>query len=290
MSQSRSTVVTAMILMIIGMCSLPFGDVFAKLATEQSSYNGPALAFLRFSAGIIIIFPICMMMSGFSNLKASFWKAQFLRGCLVALIVSCIITAVSLIPLAETFAAFFVGPIIATILSALLLSEKVRRIEWFAVMFGFVGVLIVVQPVNSLEPGILWAIAAGVFYGCFLTATRWARDTGPPLSQNLAQFIFASLLLSPFVLPEISISDLSVPSLLLGSGVFSTLGNLLSIIALGMARAAKLAPLVYFQLPAATLYGWLFFDSLPQTTTIAGMLVIIVAGFLPVLQSEKKQA
>lgn len=288
MSQSRSTVVTAMILMIIGMCSLPFGDVFAKLATEQSSYDGPVLAFLRFSVGIIIIFPICMMMGGFSGLKASFWKAQFLRGCLVALIVSCIITAVSLIPLAEAFAAFFVGPIVATILSALLLAETVRRIEWFAVTIGFIGVLIVVQPGNSLEPGLLWAIAAGVFYGCFLTTTRWARETGPPLAQTLVQFAFASLLLAPFVLPEISISDLSVPSLLLGSGFFSTLGNLLSIIALGMARAAKLAPLVYFQLPAATLYGWLYFDSLPQKATITGMLIIIIAGFLPFIRPEKK--
>lgn len=287
MSQTASNAVTAMVIMVIGMCSLPLGDVFAKFATEQSSYDGPVLAFLRFSMGLILVLPICLITGGFSNLKVSFWKAQILRGALIALTVSCIITAVSLIPLAETFAAFFVGPIIATILSDLVLGEKARRTEWLAVFIGFIGVLIVVQPGGSFGQGMLWSIAAGVFYGCFLATTRWARDTGPALSQTVVQFAFASLFLSPFVLPEIRITDLAVPHLLLGSGLFSTLGNLLSIIALGMARASRLAPLVYFQLPAATFFGWLFFNTLPQTTTAAGMLIIIVAGFLPVLLPEK---
>ena len=287
MPKSQSSQMAAMIIMIIGMCFLPFGDVFAKLATQQSTYDGIILAFLRFSLGIFVVLPICFLTGGFANLSAAFWKAQLLRGGLIALTVSCIITAVSQIPLAETFAAFFVGPIIATVLSDLVLGEKARRIEWCAVIIGFIGVFVAVQPGTSFEAGTLWAVAAGVFYGCFLTTTRWARETGPPLTQTLVQFAFASLFLCPFVLPYISITDLSVPHLLLGSGIFSTLGNLLSIIALGMARAAKLAPLVYFQLPAATLYGWLFFDALPKTTTIVGMLVIIIAGFLPVLWTEK---
>jgi drug/metabolite transporter (DMT)-like permease len=56
------------------------------------------------------------------------------------------------------------------------------------------------------------------------------------------------------------------------------LGNLLLLFAYRLASATVLAPMVYFQLIAAVLLGWMIFGDLPDLLTLVGMAVIVLAG------------
>ena len=56
------------------------------------------------------------------------------------------------------------------------------------------------------------------------------------------------------------------------------LGNLMLLYAYRIASATQLAPLVYFQLIAAVILGWVIFGDLPDSLTWAGLAVIIAAG------------
>jgi len=60
----------------------------------------------------------------------------------------------------------------------------------------------------------------------------------------------------------------------------SMLGNLLLLRAYQSAQATVLAPLVYFQLIAATLFGVLVFDDIPDGYAFLGMALLIVSGVL----------
>lgn len=55
-------------------------------------------------------------------------------------------TALMYIPLAEATAVNFLAPVLVTALSVPLLGEHVTRGQWIAVIFGFIGVLIIVHP------------------------------------------------------------------------------------------------------------------------------------------------
>ena len=66
--------------------------------------------------------------------------------------------------------------------------------------------------------------------------------------------------------------------LTVASAFCSMMGNLLLLYAYRVAPATKLAPLIYFQLIAAVLLGWMIFGDLPDSFTWAGLALIIGAG------------
>ena len=59
---------------------------------------------------------------------------------------TCLIIAFSLMPLASAVAINFSAPLFTTLVAILLLKEKVGIVRWFALIMGFIGVLIVTNP------------------------------------------------------------------------------------------------------------------------------------------------
>ncbi|MEN0088525.1 MAG: DMT family transporter [Pseudomonadota bacterium] len=268
-------------LMIAGMMFIPLGDTFAKLLIAATPYSVELIAWSRFVVGAALALPLVLILGRWRGLTRWFVPACILRGSIIALAIFLIITSLSTIPLALAFGAFFIGPGVATLLTWLMLREQVRPIEWASIAFGFVGVLLVVQPGVNFEIGFFYALAAGVMYGAFNTATRWTRPVGPPLAQLAGQLVVGTIVLTPLVAEELQFIELQEPWLLLGSGVASAIGNLLAIIAYGMARAAVLTPLIYTQLVSATaLTFWIFKDQL-NALSLVGLAIILVAGLLP---------
>ncbi|MEL7048881.1 MAG: DMT family transporter [Pseudomonadota bacterium] len=270
-------------LLIAGAMFIPLGDAFAQLAAQNTSYVSGELAWMRFVIGVGIVLPIAMLRASTAIRTWKFWVVQSVRGALIAGTIFCIITAIDLIPLGDAYGAFFIGPAIATLLGYLVLKEAVRPLEWIAVIGGFIGVAIVLQPGNAIVPGHAWALMAGALYGSYFAATRWAQSSAPAMTQLAGQLCVGMVLLSPLALDAVMSKPLQSPELLLGSGVASVVGNLLIIMAFANARAAFLSPLVYCQLIAAVFYGWAMASQTPQPSTLVGIAIIFVAGLAPIL-------
>jgi len=278
--------------MVLGMVLIPVGDAIAKLLSNSTNYSAPFLAWARFSLGAFMLMPVALLNRSTSKLSTVFYAKQSVRGVLIALTVVTIIKAVSISPIAEVFGCFFIGPILSVILSVLLLGERARPTEWFSVMFGFAGVLLVVQPafigfsspqitpteVNVDRAGLYWALLAGVFYGLFLVATRWAAGMGEPLAQVTMQFFIAALVLAPFAMADLKDYGVMSLPLLTTMALTSVLANYFSIQALARAKAAALAPVVYMQVVAATLLGIVLFDESQGFIAGLGLAIIVLSG------------
>ena len=65
---------------------------------------------------------------------------------------------------------------------------------------------------------------------------------------------------------------------LLGVGFFATVSHMMMTYALSLAPSATLAPLQYFELPVATLFGYLVFSDFPNKLSLTGIAIIISAG------------
>jgi len=285
-------VLTAIVFMLLGAAFIPVGDSIAKYLSNATDYSAIQLAWVRFSIGACLLLPIAAARVSFKKLDSTFMFRQSVRGVLIALTVSSIIQAVSLSPIAEVFGVFFIGPILSVILSVVVLKESASVAEWFSVVLGFVGVLLVVQPdffgffdsgstANEVvkRTGLYWALLAGVFYGCFLVATRWAAGGGPPLAQVSLQFLVAAIVLTPFAV--LSFFDNGIQSLhwLIIMSITSLLANYFSILALARAPASTLAPVVYFQVVAATIIGLSVFGETLGLVAALGLSIIVISGF-----------
>jgi drug/metabolite transporter (DMT)-like permease len=263
----------AILIMFIAMSLIPAGDSAGKILSSQLGIAPLFVAWSRFAIGALIVLPF--MPAGTMRLLRD-WRI-WIRAGILACGISCIQTALQSAEIATVFAAFFIGPMFSFVLAAAFLKESVTPLRCILILVGFAGVLLVVRP-GGAEPGVLWAVAAGLFYGAFLTLSRALSHLGSPVALTFTQLLIASILLAPLSIGLIPPLTLQIAGLTLASAFCSMLGNLLLLYAYRIAPATKLAPLVYFQLIAAVALGWIIFADLPDTYTWAGLTLIIAAG------------
>ncbi|MFG6501049.1 DMT family transporter [Sulfitobacter sp. 1A13191] len=264
-------------IMFIAMSLIPAGDSAGKILTSGMGVAPVFVAWSRFAIGALMVLPF--LPRGTWGLMRD-WRL-WLRAGTLALGITCIQTALRTEAIANVFAAFFIGPMISYLLAAIFLRERISLLRSALILLGFCGVLLVVRPGlggGTGGPGLLFAVAAGLFYGVFLTMSRWLSDLAPPLALTFTQLAMSAVMLLPLGLMNLPAATLPVAGLATASALFSMLGNLLLLYAYRRAPATRLAPLVYFQLIAAVLLGLFLFSTLPDALTWAGLAVIITAG------------
>ena len=281
------SVLLAVLMMIVAMLLLPTGDGVGKYLGTVTLYSAGFLAWSRYVVGLVAFTPIAIANGVFKGLGFDFIVRQAIRGFFNASAIFCILKAVKTIPLADSYGAFFIAPVVATLLAFLVLKEKVRFVEWLAVIIGFIGVLLVVQPSVQLSSGLIWALASGASFGCFMISTRWAAGTAPPLAQLFGQLFFGFLFTLPLGLGDLLAHGISAPFSVIAMGIISALANLLQILAFGRARAAFLAPFVYAQIIAATSISWFFFGDELNGLAMLGLAIIFSTGFFKIQPSSR---
>jgi len=256
------------------MSLIPLGDSAAKLLIVDQGLSPYFVAWARFTLGAVLIAPFVVGPGFFAAVTD--WRV-ILRGLLITLTVAAILTALRTEPIANVFAAFFVGPILSYFLSARLLGESIGRVQTLLLFAGFAGVLLVVRPGFGMTPGLAFAVLSGCFYALYLTASRWIGHVAHPGRLLFVQVLVGAVVLLPFA--DLPPADGPSLALLTLSGVSSLLGNLLLIRVYRQTGASILAPFVYFQLIAATAYGLFIFGDSPDLFAMSGLGLLICSGF-----------
>ncbi|WP_220495770.1 DMT family transporter [Oceanospirillum sediminis] len=286
MEQNRKWLLVPMIL--TGMALIPVGDSAGKLLTE-AGLSPIFVAWSRLLVGFICILP-------FSGIKASEvkslldWRLLFRAGLFTGAIF-CMITALKTESIANVFGIFFIGPIIAYFLSALVLKEQITTLRSILLMIGFLGVLLVVKPGFGVSSGLLFALIAGTLYGCMLVANRWLSAFFRPRLILLSTLLAGGVALTPIgieTLPE-SVDGWLVAMVLISS-IASALGNLIIIEANRRLDANVVAPFVYSQLVAAAILGVVLFNDWPDVYSLIGLVIIFSSGILSFVLANRKKA
>lgn len=264
----------AAIIMFVAMSLIPAGDSAGKILTTQFGVAPIFVAWSRFMIGMALVLPF--VPKGMVQLYTD-WRV-WLRAGFLAAGISSIQVALTTTPVATVFAVFFVGPLFSYLLAVVFLREHVTWFRSILVLLGFAGVLLVVRPSSDISSGVLWALNAGLCYGAFLTMSRWLTGHAAPMALVVSQLSISALILLPWGLLNMPEITSPVAKLTFVSAACSMLGNLLLLYAYRHAAATRIAPLVYFQLIAAVLLGWLLFDDLPDMITWVGLAVIIASG------------
>ena len=216
--------------------------------------------------------------------------------------------SLTIMPLATATALFFASPFLMTIFAIFFLKEEVGIRRWSAVIIGFIGVYIILNPdFNDFDYLSLTPVLCAFCYALSMIIIKKTSDKDDVYSQMFHFYIFAitiSLIIyffigdgqynnfdypaSQFILRKwFSNLEFSLPYMIF-IGVIGATGFLCFFTAYRIASPAVVSPFEYSILVWASLNGWLFFDEIPNQRTIVGM-ILIVCGSIYIFIREKAQ-
>jgi len=142
-ADERSARLAGIGLMLAAICMFSFGDALGKFIV--ATYSVGQLMLLRACASLLLLAPsIWRRRAEFRRLERP-WL-QLLRVILSTLEVAAFFLAAAYLPLADVITYYLATPIFVTALSAIVLREHVGWRRWSAVLIGFGGVLVALQP------------------------------------------------------------------------------------------------------------------------------------------------
>ena len=216
-------------------------------------------------------------------------KLQIFRGLLSLLESCCFVLAFRYLSLANAHSVGSTAPIIIVALSAIILKEKVSAKTWGAIFIGFIGVLIILRPTSSIfDPKSLLPLGGAFFLGLYQIVTKKSSEYDPPevslFFSSIVGIIISSFLAFFFWTPL----NLNSYFLFLGIGIFFSLGLYFHIIALSKARASIIQPFHYTLIFWAIIFGYFFYNDIPDMFTIIGGMIITASGIFVLNQTYKK--
>ena len=183
------------------------------------------------------------------------------------------------IPVAEATAITFLYPLLVTVLSVPLLREKVPRNNWLAVVFGFVGVLIIVRPGSAaLHLAALCPFFTAVGNSLYLIITRLFKNSENPVTTHFITGLVGVSMTSLAWQADWVVLEWHHAILMVCLGLFAGTGHYLLIEAFRRVGPATAAPYSYTQLMWVTLSSYLIFGEAPDVVSLLGILIIVGSG------------
>ena len=196
---------------------------------------------------------------------------------------------IAFIPLAEVFALEFTVPVWTAVLATLLLKEQVTRARVSAIVFGVLGVFLILRPgLAVISPAALAVLGSAFCYALSHTLTRRLALADTPLTI----LFYMTVIQLPLGLVT-SIFDWTTPSLamlpwIIVVGVAALSGHYCMARALAIADAIVVVPMDFLRLPLIAAVGFLFYGESLNWLVLAGGVVMFTGNFLNI-QGEKKR-
>ena len=240
--------------------------------------------------GMVIMVAPAMLRNFPAALHSEHPGLQLMRICCALVAMLCGFTAVIHMPLAEATAIFFAKSFFVTIFAVFFLAEVVGVYRWGAVLIGFVGVMIMLQPGtdNFSIYGILSLVGAAGAAGVMILLRLLSRSDGAVTIMTYGSFGVGLVMIVPgiyFWQPPTAAEWL----LLAAVGVISYFGQKCNIFAYKHGEASLLASLDYVRLLWATLFGFLVFGQFPGLSTWFGSAIVIAAAIFTIYREARRK-
>ena len=260
-------------------------DVVAKILLKN--YHVMQVTFLRGGISLLIIGGAGYLVRGKDSFKTQYWKWHILRTVLMTISSITFFVALSLIPLVNCMVIVFISPIVVTALSGPFLGETVGKWRWSAVLIGFVGILLILQPTAGfIDLGTIYAFIAVVMYALLSLTSR--KLANKETTYNLSFYMFIG---PTFVGGVGSSFNWVVPTteawiLFILCGVIGGVGFIFFNLAYQKAEASLLASFEYTGLIWASIAGYYLFAETIDANIWLGASIIIIGGLIIVLRES----
>ena len=216
--------------------------------------------------------------------------------------------SLTVLPLGTATALFFVTPFLITIFAHFFLKEEIGIRRWSAIVVGFIGVYITLNPdFSNFNYLSLLPILCAFCYSLSMIIIKKTSDKDSVYTQTFTFYIGAIILsiifyfiigdgqyntsnhpASQFIFREWFVDFNNNILLMAATGVTATLAFLFLFTAYSIASPAVVSPFEYSILFWSPLVGWLYFNEIPSLNTVIGILIIVSSGIY-IFMREKAQ-
>ena len=275
------------LLTILG--TLASSVMFLIIKYLSSDLNTYMIAFFRAFIGLIILSPI-IIRSKINIFKTKNLKIHILRGVINSLTMLLTFTGISLIALEKAAALTFAVPLYATILSIIILKEVIKIHRTIGLVFGFIGILIVLRPgFIELEIGSLIIITATFMFAFVIIIVKYLTRTDSVITIMTYGLSIISPILFVIALFNWQTPDFTQSILLVCIALCGTLGMFCSNKALELAETSFVMPFRFTKLIWTSIIGYTIFLEIPDIWTwIGGMIVILSVSYIAYRDSLNK--
>lgn len=260
------------------LASLMFASMGAAVRYSSGSLGHEMTVFLRNGFGLFFLTPL-LFRFGIKNLATRRLGAHVIRSISGLTAMYCFFYAIANLHLAEAVLLNYSAPIFIAIIALLWLGERPTVKLVFAIFIGFIGLCFILKPGMDIFQGAAWiGLLSAVFAALAMVTIRNLSSTEPTI-RIVFYFSITSTVISAVPLYwNWQLPDFSVLFAMSFAGFAATLGQLLLTHAYSLAPAAQIGPYTYSTVLFAAVYGWLFWLESPDVYTLAGAILVIIAG------------
>ena len=269
-----------------GLC---FVGVTVSVRYVGTRIPAPEAAFIRYIVGTVFLLPILLRIVR-RNIIVQAWNVLLVRGVIHGIGVCLWFFAMARIPIAEVTALSYLTPILMTIGAAVFFGEKMYTRRIMAIVFGLLGVFIILRPgFSDISIGQVAQLITAPLFAASLLLTKKLTNT-EQLSVIVATLsIICSITLLPVALLNWVKPDITELALLSLTGVLATIGHITLTRALTLAPVSVLQPVSFLQLLWATLFGVLLFgESIDGFVVLGGSILVISISYIAHRESIAK--
>lgn len=266
-------------------------NTLEQIATVSLHLPAPTAAFLQYAIALVVVLPWAAR-RGLPSLKTRRPGLQAFRVLLAAVGVQFWVAGLAhAVPIGQAIALVMTSPFIVTLGAGLFLGEKVSLERWLAVIVGFAGGLIILDPFSeSFTTASLYPLAASVLWaGVSLTQKKLLAEDSPE-----AVTAWLLLLLAPVNLVLALPSGIAMPSsgdawiAIVAVGVLTAAAQGFLALAYARADAAYVQPFDHVKLPLNVLAGWLVFGWIPPSHLWLGAALIVGASMFLLWRESRR--
>ena len=261
-------------------------DVIQKYATINHTIF--QIIFFRYLFLLIVSFVESRRKQNKFFYKTKNIKIQLSRSIVSVIETVFFVSSFKYLSLATAHSVASLAPVFVVILSMFILREKIERSLWAVIIFGFIGVLIILRPgfdifdIKSLLP-----LGAGFFFALYQVITKKASEYDSDETSLFFTSIFGLVIITALAFyywhPLTYFSFFILPLI----GVMMTLAHYSLIIGLARAPASKIQPFHFTLIFWAIIFGYIFYSDIPDIPTIVGALVIAFSGVFVIRNQTK---
>lgn len=280
------------ILMVLAMAGFALEDMFIK---QVSAHLPTGQVMILLGVGGVLVYWVMMARQGLRLFSPVFFeRGVILRNVMEFVGTGGYVLAFTLGALSSTSAILQAMPLVVTMGAALFLGQKVGWRRWTAILVGFVGVLIVIQPWKDGVSLISLLALVGVF-GLSLRDVATRPLKGHIASLQLAAYGFLSVI--PMGVLMLALDDRTVQMPTLDDAVRMTLCVLIGVTAYYMLIAASrlgdvafVAPFRYARIVFALIIGATVFNEPLSPHMLTGSAIIILSGIYTFYRESRSRA
>ena len=249
-------------------------SVLIKLAQQDT--NVFTAAFLRFFFGMLVLSPI-FIKTKLSVFKTTHLKTHFLRVIINYPSMLLFFYAINFVSIEKANSLTFIVPFIATILAVIFLKEKIYFYRIFALILGFIGMLIVIRPgMIEVSFGVYMILISSFLWAVMIIITkRLSRDE---TALTILSYQYLLMFIISFVVAIFNWQSPSIETIfyLFLAGFSGTIFHLTLYQAYKLADVSLVQPYSFLVLVFASIMGYFVFGEIPDIYTWIGTGVIFI--------------